>query len=216
MRPSILCLCLAAQALAHDAAPAVKRDLPTIMSVLANVQASIERLKLALDTGFRDPGPLLLASNGLITSLKTGAIQVNGTGSIDFLDAVRLIRPVNDLKALVESLTSNLKGTRGDIKKAGLCDVTRLQMTSISTRCQDLIHAVNGKLPEEAQEISVELTSGLTTVLAQSEDEFSEQNCRMAGDGAAEVSAGVSVSVSRRPSSIVAAAFLLAALSFAM
>ncbi|KAG5914114.1 hypothetical protein E4U42_000672 [Claviceps africana] len=186
MKLSVLCLCLAAEALAYDASSVFRRDLATITGVLDNVKTSMEKLREAVNNnnGFADPEPLLLASNGLISSLKTGAVTINGTSNIDFLDSVRLIRPVHELTALGETLAGNLKQMRGGMKAAGLCDVARLQISSISTKSQDLINAVDSKIPTEAQEISRELTSGLTSILAQSKDQFSEQNCKEANQEA--------------------------------
>lgn len=181
MKLSIIPLCLAVKALAHDAFPLLKRDLATITDVLDNVKASIRKLDTAVGTA-NDPAPLLLASNGLISALKTGASRVNGTTPIDFLDSVRLIPPVHELTALGRGLTGNLNSMKAKIKKLGLCDVTLLQITTINTRSQDLIHAVDGKIPPEAQEISKDLTSGLIQVLKQSKEEFSGQNCKMASD----------------------------------
>ncbi|GAB0138543.1 hypothetical protein EsDP_00006775 [Epichloe bromicola] len=183
MKLSVIPLCLAVEALAHDAFPLLKRDLATITDALDNVKAGIRKLDTAVSTA-NDPAPLLLASNGLISALKTGASMVNGTAPIDFLDSVRLIRPVHELTALGQGLTDNLKSMRAKVKKLGLCDVALLQITTINTRSQDLIHAVNGKIPPEAQEISKDLTSGLTKVLEQSKEEFSGQNCKMASDAA--------------------------------
>ncbi|QPG95367.1 hypothetical protein C2857_000299 [Epichloe festucae Fl1] len=183
MKLSVIPLCLAVEALAHDAFPLPKRDLATITDVLDNVKASIRKLDTAVSTA-SDPGPLLLASNGLISALKTGASRVNGTTPIDFLDSVRLIRPVHELTALGQGLTGNLKSMKAKVKKLGLCDVTLLQITTINTRAQDLINAVDGKIPPEAQEISRHLTSDLTKVLRQSKEEFSGQNCTMASDAA--------------------------------
>ncbi|KAG5979941.1 hypothetical protein E4U55_004565 [Claviceps digitariae] len=183
MKLSVICLCLAVAVLAYDPSSPFKRDLATITSVLDNVKTSIEKLQEAVKAGFENLEPLLLASNGLISALETGATKINGTSDIDFLDAVRLIRPVNELTVLGESLARDLEGVKEGLKTAGLCDVTRLQISSISTDSQNLINAVNGKLPEAAQEISQELTSRLTNILVQTKDQFSEKRCNEASNG---------------------------------
>lgn len=184
MKFSLLCLGLSVEALAHNKPSSFKRDFVTITNVLDNVKMSLEKLQVSLTKGLEDPEPLLSASNGLITALESGALKINETTNIDFLDSVRLMRPVHDITALGESLAASLKDKKGSFKEVGLCDVARLQISSISTRSRNLINSVNGKLPEEAQEISVQLTSGLTNVLAQSENQFSEQNCIEDSDGA--------------------------------
>lgn len=184
MKFSLLCLCLTVEALAHNNPSSFKRNFVTITNVLDNVKMSLEELQVALTKGLEDPEPLLSASNGLITALESGALKINGTTNIDFLDSVRLMRPVHDITALGESLAASLKDKKGSLKEVGLCDVARLQISSISARSRNLINSVNGKLPEEAREISVQLTSDLTNVLAQSENQFSEQNCSGASNGA--------------------------------
>ncbi|KAG6001021.1 hypothetical protein E4U21_004779 [Claviceps maximensis] len=211
MKLSAICLCLAVKALAYDPSSMVKRDLATFSGVLDTVKASIEKLQVAVKSGYENLEPLLLASNGLIAALETGARRINETSNIDFLDAVRLIRPVNELKELGESLTGDLEHMRDGLKAAGLCDVTRLQVTSISTKSQDLINAVNGKLPIEAQEISRALTSELTAVLLQSEEQFSEHNCDEATEETARSSNAVSLF--EGPSMVVTATCLIVALS---
>ncbi|KAG5946487.1 hypothetical protein E4U53_006588 [Claviceps sorghi] len=213
MKPSVICLCLAAEALAYDPSHVFRRDLATITGVLDNVKTSIEKLRVAVNNGFADPEPLLLASNGLLTALKSGTTTINGTGNIDFLDSVRLIRPVHELTALGESLAGNLEEMRGGLKAAGLCDVARLQISSISTRSQDLINAVDSKIPKEAQEISRELTSGLTNILVQSTDQFSEQNCNKANE---ESKSSKSASLSEGRSIMVPAACFIVALALIM
>ncbi|KAG6001156.1 hypothetical protein E4U43_001397 [Claviceps pusilla] len=210
MKLPVISLCIIAEALAYHPPSVFRRDLTTITGVLNNVTSSIEKLQAAVKTGFDDPEPLLLASNGLIAALKTGAVRINGTGDVNFLDSIRLIGPVHQLSALGESLARNLQDVRGGLKAAGLCDVTRLQISSIGTRSQDLINAVNGKIPKEAQTISRALTSGLTDILERSKDQFSEQSCREANNGTLS---SESVSLVAGRSMMALAACVLVALS---
>ena len=70
---------------------------------------------------------------------------------------------------------------------------------------QALIKTVISKVPEEAQSIAQQLAAGLTDVLKQSQDDFSDQNCKNSGkpgsggDSSSSAAAGGSTSAAAPP-----------------
>lgn len=208
---ALVCLAVRATALQHSL---VERDLPTVTAVLDDVKFNLKNLSAAVESSTDDPGPLLLASNGLIKSLKAGKAKVDGTSGLSFLDAIALIRPVQDITNLGSSLTSNLKGIKAKIERLNECAVVRLQVASISSGSQAMIQSVNSKIPESAREIANELTARLSKVLEQSQDDFSDANCQNGRNSTADPNNSTSAGAAG-PATFAASSLLaLAAVAF--
>ncbi|OAQ61276.1 cell wall protein [Pochonia chlamydosporia 170] len=182
MKFSIALACLAVEALAYQP---VVRDLKAITGVLDNVKSDLQNLDAVVkkDGNGKDPEPLLKASNALLQTLKKGKTTVDGSSELALTDAVALTQPVQDLTKLGQTLTDDLKSIRPNVEKLGECQVVRTQISSINAGSQALIKSVVGKVPEEARDIANQLSAGLTKVLEQAQDDFSEQNCKGSGGG---------------------------------
>ncbi|QPH02753.1 hypothetical protein C2857_006969 [Epichloe festucae Fl1] len=197
MKFSAAMLCFAAEALALSV---FERDASAVTGVLDNVKSEVQKLDTAVKSGGNDPDALLKASNSLIQALKSGKTKVDGLSELALTDAVTLTTPVQDLTKVSQTLVEDLKSIRGNLEKQGLCEVVRTQTTSINDQSQNLIKAVVSKVPEEARDIANQLSAGLVKVLKQSQDDFSEQNCKNSG-GAKPPGGGSSGSSSAAPAS---------------
>ncbi|OAQ58496.1 hydrophobic surface binding protein A domain-containing protein [Pochonia chlamydosporia 170] len=184
MKLSLVVTCLAVEALGHQPNVLIRRDLTTITGVLDNVKSDLQKLGDTVKSATDDPAPLLKASNALINTIKAGKTKVDSTSELSFNDAIALIRPVQDLTNLGQSLTSNLKKIRPKLQRLGECVVVRIQVNSITSGSEALIKSVDAKIPESAREIASQLSAKLTKVLQQSQSDFSEQNCNSTAGGA--------------------------------
>ncbi|KAK3190951.1 hypothetical protein K4F52_002899 [Lecanicillium sp. MT-2017a] len=179
MKASIVLGCLAATTLA--AQPIVERDLKTITGVLDEIKTDIQTLDDAVKNYSDDKEPLLKASNDLIESIKSGKTKVDGSDNLELNDAVSLTGPVQELTSLGQTLADDLKARRETVEKLGECSLVRTQISSVNEASQALIKSVISKVPEEAQSIAEQLAAGLTDVLNQSQEDFSEANCKDSG-----------------------------------
>lgn len=197
MKFSAAMLCFAAEALALTV---FERDASAVTGVLDNVKSEVQKLDTAVKSGGNDPQALLKASNSLIQAIKSGKTKVDGMSELSLTDAVTLTTPVQDLTKISQNLVEDLKSIRGNLEKQGLCQVVRTQTTDINDQSQSLIKAVVSKVPEDAREIANQLSAGLVKVLKQSQDDFSEQNCKNS-NGAAPASSSAPAASSAPASS---------------
>ncbi|KAG6091386.1 hypothetical protein E4U30_007048 [Claviceps sp. LM220 group G6] len=193
MRFSLVSFCLAAlasQAVAHQSLYLNGRDFSAVSDSLSTIKSNIESLNAAVKAGDTDPAPLLKASNTLIQSIKQSKEKIDGSSELALTDAVKLTQPVQDMAKLSQDLVDNLKAMRGTIEKLGYCEAVRTQTSSINDGSQALIKSVVSKVPQEAQDIASQLSSGLVKILAQAQEDFSDKNCKNSAAGAAEPSDG--------------------------
>ncbi|KAG5989752.1 hypothetical protein E4U52_005290 [Claviceps spartinae] len=169
MRFYLVSFCLAAlasQAVAHQSLYLNGRDFSAVSDSLSTIKSNIESLNAAVKAGGTDPAPLLKASNTLIQSIKRSKEKIDGSSELALTDAVKLTQPVQDMAKLSHDLVDNLKAMRGTIEKLGYCEAVRTQTSSINDGSQALIKSVVSKVPQEAQDIASQLSSGLVKILA--------------------------------------------------
>ncbi|KAG6299421.1 hypothetical protein E4U09_008180 [Claviceps aff. purpurea] len=190
MRFALVSFCLASQAVAHKSLDLTGRDFSAVSDSLSTIKSSIESLNNAVKAGGTDPAPLLKASNTLIQSIKHSKDKIDGSSELALTDAVKLTQPVQDMAKLSQDLVENLKAMRDTIEKLGYCEAVRTQTSSINDGSQALIKSVVSKVPQEAQDIANQLSSGLVKILAQAQEDFSDKNCKNSAPGAAKPSGG--------------------------
>ncbi|GAB0134287.1 hypothetical protein EsDP_00002665 [Epichloe bromicola] len=178
MKFSAAMLCFAAEALASSV---FERDASVVTGVLDSVKSEVQKLDTAVKAGGNNQEALLKASNSFIQALKSGKTKIEGSSELSLTDAVTLTTPVQDLTKISQTLAEDLKSIRGNLEKQGLCEVVRKQTSDINDKSQGLIKAVVSKVPEDARDIANQLSAGLVKVLKQSQDDFSEQNCKSGG-----------------------------------
>ncbi|KAH7175221.1 cell wall protein [Dactylonectria macrodidyma] len=155
----------------------VERDLATVTEVLSDVSSGIESLDSAVQSFSGDAGPVQDAAESLVSTINNGKSQVDDSDNLTLGDALGLQDPVQALTEKAQTLTNDLKAQKSAIEAAGLCSTTRSQISSINDASQGLIDSIISKVPEAAQSIAKELASGLTDVLNDAQDAFSESNC---------------------------------------
>ncbi|KAK2589914.1 hypothetical protein QQS21_012405 [Conoideocrella luteorostrata] len=179
MKFSVAIACLAAGALASlpPSRSLFERDIKTITDILDHVKSDITNLGSTVKNATDDPTPLLLASNALIKTITDAKPVVDALPELTLVESIGLTRPVQALTKLGSDLTKNLKDLRERVKKLGECDVVRLQLNAIVNGSEALTASVVSKVPHGARVIADKLSAGLTKVLQQSQDDFSEKNC---------------------------------------
>ncbi|KAF1734237.1 Cell wall mannoprotein 1 [Beauveria bassiana] len=158
------------------------RDADTVISILGDVKKNLEALDSSVKSYSGDQAPLLKASNDVVSALTDGKTKVDGSDELDLNGAIKLTEPVQDLTKSGEALTSGLKEFRPTVEKEGACTIFRTQVGSVNDASQALIKSVIAKVPEEAQSIASQLVAGLTKVLQEAVDVFSESNCKDSGN----------------------------------
>lgn len=159
--------------------PAVvpREEISVVAKVLGDVQTHLKDLYDVAKSGKADPGPLLVASKGLIDSIKSGKTTVDASSQLSFIETVHLIEPVHKMAQLSERLVGGMEELKPKLEEAEMCDVVRIQVSNINNASDALITSVNNKVADASKEISEELSKGITDVLQKSEETFSEENC---------------------------------------
>ncbi|EJP67466.1 cell wall protein [Beauveria bassiana ARSEF 2860] len=181
MKYSIIA-CAVTGALALNTNLVAPRDADTVISILGDVKKNLEALDSSVKSYSGDQAPLLKASNDVVSALTDGKTKVDGSDELDLNGAIKLTEPVQDLTKSGEALTSGLKEFRPTVEKEGACTIFRTQVGSVNDASQALIKSVIAKVPEEAQSIASQLVAGLTKVLQEAVDVFSESNCKDSGN----------------------------------
>ncbi|KAF5603300.1 cell wall protein [Fusarium pseudocircinatum] len=161
----------------RDPPSLVQRDLATITGVLNDVGSGIDDLDSAVKAFKGDSDPVVDAAESLVSVINDGKTKVDKSDDLSLSDALGLQDPVKDLTKQAETLTDDLKAKKPQLQEAGLCGTTRAQISNINDASKKLIASVVSKVPEAAQGIAEDLASGLTDVLNDAQDAFSEKNC---------------------------------------
>ncbi|GJN72261.1 cell wall protein [Purpureocillium lilacinum] len=185
--------CLATSAVAGVVEPptrVLERDLATVTGVISNVGNEIDNLDKAAKAFSGDQKPVVAAAEKLIQALKDGKTKVAGSDDLSLADALGLQEPVKALQAKGETLEKDFKAKRSEVEKAGACGTVRQNLGDINENSQALISAVVSKVPKDAQAIAKSLADGLTKVLNQAQDDFSEANCKDSTGGGSSSASG--------------------------
>ncbi|KAJ6784708.1 hypothetical protein PWT90_00451 [Aphanocladium album] len=183
MKLSIIACALTGALAINPSSLLAVRDASTITSILSDVKKNLESLDSAVKGYTGDKSTVLKASNDLISTLKDGKTKVDASSELDLNDAVTLTGPVQDLTKTGETLASDLQAFKSTVEKEGECTLVRTQVNNVNDASQALIKAVISKVPQEAQQIASQLAAGLTKVLSETVDDFSEQNCKDSSSG---------------------------------
>ncbi|KAG5937023.1 hypothetical protein E4U60_002157 [Claviceps pazoutovae] len=163
------------------AAAGAYADLQIVKTVLSDVSSGIESLDTAAKGFSGDVGAVKSKADSLIASLKKGKSTVDGSSDLTLQDAIGLSDPVQGLTKKGQTLLDTFKAKRSDVEKAGACATVRGELKDINDNSNALIKSVVAKVPKDAQTIAEGLAAGLTKVLSQAQDDFSEANCKDSG-----------------------------------
>ncbi|KAG5969403.1 hypothetical protein E4U58_001459 [Claviceps cyperi] len=160
------------------AAAGAYADLQIVKTVLSDVSSGIESLDTAAKGFSGDIGAVKSKADSLIATLKKGKSTVDGSSDLTLQDAIGLSEPVQSLSKKGQTLLDTFKSKRSNFEKAGACETVRGELKDINDNSKALIKSVVDKVPKDAQTIAEGLAAGLTKVLAQAQDDFSEANCK--------------------------------------
>uniref|UniRef100_A0A1Y1NHS9 Cell wall protein n=1 Tax=Photinus pyralis TaxID=7054 RepID=A0A1Y1NHS9_PHOPY len=163
------------------AATGTYAQLSTIQSVLTSVGNGIDSLDSAAKSFSGDVDAVKSKADALDSALKDGKTKVDASSDLTLTDALGLTDPVQALTKKGQSLADNFKAKRSDVETAGACGTVRTELKDINDNSQALIKSVVSKVPKDAQSIAASLAAGLTKVLNQAQDDFSESNCKNSG-----------------------------------
>jgi hypothetical protein len=181
----------------------VLRDLATVTSVVAQVDAGIRNLDTAVKAFAGNPAGIADASTSLLSMIRSGTTTIQASTELSLQDALNLQSIVTGLQGNAQTLVTDLAAKKAAFQQASLCDVVRQQVNDISSGSGALISAVVSKVPQAAQAIAAQLASGFTDTLAQSQAAFAQGNCTNAsgsgGSGSATGTTTTTVTTTTRP-----------------
>ncbi|OAQ59861.1 hydrophobic surface binding protein A domain-containing protein [Pochonia chlamydosporia 170] len=174
------------------AATGTYAQISVINSVLSSVSSGIEALDTAAKGFNGDVDAVKSKADALVSAIKAGKTKVDGSKDLTLTDALGLTDPVQALTKKGQTLADDFKAKRSDVEKAGACGTVREELGDINTNSQALIKSVVSKVPKDAQSIAQQLADGLTKVLNQAQDDFSESNCKNSGGSSGTKTGGAS------------------------
>lgn len=153
------------------------RDAKAITDVFAAVQTNIDSLDQAVLGWTCNPGPVLKASYGLVSTIKSGITTVSANANLTLSESLSLLTPVQNLKTHAQTLVTDLKAKKAQIQTDFECDVVRQTIADMATNSQGLVDATISKVPPEAQDIAKGQAQGIIDVLNDAQTSFNTTNC---------------------------------------
>ncbi|KFG77887.1 cell wall protein [Metarhizium anisopliae] len=188
------------------AATGTYAQITVIQGVLTSVGSGIDGLNSAANGFNGDVDAVKSKADALVSAIKSGKTKVDSSSDLTLTDALGLTDPVQSLTKKGQTLADNFKAKRSDVEKAGACGTVRSELSDINTNSQALIKSVVSKVPQDAQTIAQSLAAGLTKVLGQAQDDFSESNCKDSGGsgGSSSKTGGASETSAAAPTTAAA------------
>jgi outer membrane murein-binding lipoprotein Lpp len=169
-----LALCAVAEPTFKRATP-VKRDLATIQSVLSSISSQVD----AFDTQVKaynggDTGPLLSASDTLLSTINSGTTTVSGTSALTDLEAAQVASSVQTLNSSVATVVNDLIGKKDPLAASGQGPTVLKGLQDQKAASQSLATAITSKVPEDLKEVANQLSAGIADSLQRGIDAYSD------------------------------------------
>ncbi|RYP23575.1 hypothetical protein DL765_001089 [Monosporascus sp. GIB2] len=157
-----------------------KRDLATLTSVAAQIEAAIVSLDDSVKPFANDDDGVQVIANAdtLAKVIQEGTSKIRDIGRIFLADDLGVAGILASLQAKGQTLLSDVEAKKTQFEETRLCRLAETRMQRINAMSAELIDAVMAGLPSVARDVVREGTSGLSDILAQGAAFFSTDNCR--------------------------------------
>ncbi|KAL4947060.1 hydrophobic surface binding protein A-domain-containing protein [Aspergillus filifer] len=160
---NILTLSLAASAFAAPISK-TKRALADYQAVFDNISAQVAVVSDTVTSyvsGSTTGDAIQSASNDLVTIINDGATSVATFDSLSSIDALALVRPIQDLTADIGDLVDAVIAAEPKFEADGLSGEVLVLLQDQKVAAQGLRDAVTPKVPSALQDIAAELAEGI-------------------------------------------------------
>ncbi|KAL4962945.1 cell wall mannoprotein 1 family protein [Aspergillus stella-maris] len=160
---NILTLSLATTALAAPITK-TKRALADYEAVFDNISSQVAVVSdtvASYVSGSTTGDAVQSASNDLVTVINDGATSVATFDALSSLDALALVRPIQDLTADVGDLVDAVIAAEPNFETDGLSGNVLASLQAQKGAAEALRDAVTPKVPSALQEIAAELAEGI-------------------------------------------------------
>ncbi|RYO86417.1 hypothetical protein DL766_007385 [Monosporascus sp. MC13-8B] len=157
-----------------------KRDLATLTSVAAQIEAAIVSLDVSVKPFANDGDGVQVIANAdnLAKVIQEGTSKIKGISRISLADGLGVAGILTSLQVKGQTLLSDVEAKKTQFEETRLCRMAETRMQRINAISAELIDAVMLSLPSVARDVVREGTSGLSDILAQGAAFFSTDNCR--------------------------------------
>jgi hypothetical protein len=151
----------------------VKRDLATIQNVLTGISTQVDAFDAQVNAyNGGDTGPILSASDTLLSLINAGTTTVAATSSLDELDAAQVAVFVQTLNTSVATVVSDLIAKKGPLVASGQGATVWKGLQDQKAASQNLAAAITSKVPESLKPVAIELSAGITDSLQRGMDAY--------------------------------------------
>jgi hypothetical protein len=112
---------------------------------------------------------VLAKAQDLLEVIKKGTAKLDSEPEMSLNDAVKIVKPANDLIKVVKTVISGLTARKSDLAKAKLTSVAQDTLNQFAVEAKNLVGAIRTKIPENvktvadsiAKQIEAELQKGI-------------------------------------------------------
>ncbi|KAF2969191.1 hypothetical protein GQX73_g4393 [Xylaria multiplex] len=142
-----------------------KRDLATVTSVVAEISSAISQLDNSVKAFEKDGTQVEADAENLVSTIKDGASTIISSGAISLDDALGLQDVATSLATAGQTLLADIDSKKEAFQASGLCESVQSTIKSIGSEVQSFVDSIVKQLPDDAQAVASQLTSGISTAL---------------------------------------------------
>ncbi|KAI0532211.1 hydrophobic surface binding protein A-domain-containing protein [Xylaria digitata] len=143
----------------------VKRDLATVTSVVAQISEAITKLDTSVKAFEKDGTQVQADAENLVSTIKDGASTIISSGAISLDDALGLQDVATSLATAGQTLLADIESKKEAFQASDLCESVQSTIKSVGSEVQSLVDSIVKQLPDDAQAVASQLTSGISTAL---------------------------------------------------
>jgi hypothetical protein len=144
----------------------------TAETAIADITTGVEGLSKEIKAWTGDvvgASQVLVKAQELLEVVKASTSKVSAEPAMALNDAVKIVKPANDLVKVIKTVIDGLTGRKANLDEAKLTSVAKDTLTNFSVEAKNLVAAIRTKIPENvkvvadsiAKQIDAEIQKGI-------------------------------------------------------
>jgi hypothetical protein len=145
----------------------------TAETAIADITSGVELLNKEIKAWKGDvvgASQVLVKAQELLDVVKASTSKVSSKPAMALNDAVKIVKPANDLVKVITQVIDGLTARKSSLEKAELTSVARDTLTNFAVEAKNLVAAIRRKIPENvkvvadsiAKQIDAEIQKGIS------------------------------------------------------
>jgi hypothetical protein len=126
-------------------------------NALADITAGVELMNKEIKAWTGDvvgASQVLVKAEELLDVVKKSTAKISSEPSMALNDAVKIVKPANDLVKVIKEVINGLSGRRANLDEAKLTSVAKDTLTNFSVEAKNLVAAIRTKIPDNVKVVA--------------------------------------------------------------